>query len=1002
LTEHSSIQSVKPVKVTTLIESAKLPTPQEGSPVNLSVNKTKDTSPFAEMSESSHAKTNLISTITRSPTENDLIQSPQHQSGRRASDADPNVDVTMNDPQYLDEIMSSGGVRRKILELEELQNISKVGEGATLSIASPQKHTTVKHFAHGLKEKVSTSLEALPFAVRSRESKKRDVNLPILEEQIFNAIDVELMRLTPSEPPTEIIKLSPTEDLETRAKNMENIEEVVCEKICHKRKSFDVATEDVLLKLETKEFEEARQTCDDETESIMKVKDVVQSFERRYPLSSAQPPSFESIKIETKPIDTPDTPVSPASRSETNTDITEINRSSSTTDSIVGKTHETVYIESKISKIAKMFEGDLDRNKTQEFIRDNIYETEFKDNTGTHKTDDIVEPCQLATISSRTQVCDTKEQYFTNKPTKMTNSDNIDKHIWDNSTVRGKVMQYEEKWEFPKSLETTTNAKKTINITMVTERPADQSFMTLESINTSSVIDHSAGQPEIEDGSSSSSQFHTPSEITPPDIRLEQFGRKYRPEISFTAIANLDLDHSSDDEREDSLIERKKEDVAIPEATQITQISELMDTKLTGILSTNDKEAFESKPKKFSDKSDSELISPKKSRELFKDKGADRQSVSKSVEVLSLGQEPISKFELQRLIDKSDEDHVRETIHIERITVLPTKKIYLPQAQHTESSDKRISTEKLRQPIKGKYLDEVIITKNEESSAIEDKDFLHENSLDKRDKLDLKSKSLVPCQVVRSTRKSDSTLRSEIEINKCIERKDKKIIIDTKPLDKLIDTKLTDALQPDHEGILKTEALDKLDSKLSSPVLLKKSLEKEHADKLISVTTANALPSVYEDIPPPSKTLEKKHLDTLVDVKLTDTLQPDYAVILETKSLHEFVSELSSSVELKKSPEKEHPDISLDVKAIVALPPEYEKCLLGKSAKSLDKAHPKFSPPGYKNTPKKEHPEMLLDPKLADAAQPDHSKILKTKPLDTLDSKLSSQVEPKKYVKKNN
>uniref|UniRef100_A0A1A9WG20 Uncharacterized protein n=1 Tax=Glossina brevipalpis TaxID=37001 RepID=A0A1A9WG20_9MUSC len=1056
LTEHFSIQSVKPVKVTTLIESTKLPTSQMELHDDLSIKKVKDTSPFAEMTESSQIKTNLIQTIKGSPIENDLISSSQEQSAQIDLAADNNVIVTMSDPQYLDEIMYSGGVRRKILELEELQNINKINEEIISSSTSPQKHANVKHFVHAFEEKMSTNLEALPFTVRSRETKKHDVDLPVLEDQIFDAIDVELIRLTPSEPPTEVIKLSSIEALETDAENIQNIEEVVCEKICRRKKSFVVATEDTLLKLERKEFEKARSTYDDETESLPKVKDVVQSFERRHPLSSSEVPSLDAINLETKTKETPVTQVSLGSRIATSININAGSPASNAT--AVEKDRETVYIESKISKIAKMFETDLDRNKTQEFTRDNIYEIELKDTTGTHKTDDVVELCQLATISSRKQVCDTQEQYFTDSATKMTYSDNIqhsiDKQVWDSSTVRGKIMQYKEKWEFPEYLESATDTRKTMNITMVKERPTDQSLIKLESMPASSGTDPFEGQQEIEDGSSSSSQFHTPSEITPPDIRMEQFDKKISHEMSITETS--DLDHSPDYVIDDNSVESRKRNILTTESKQIIQLSNLVLMKATDTLPAEDKEDFEFKQTKFTDRLDSKLIAPEKLESLSKKKSIDRLQFSQSAEsVESFGHELVSESKPQRLTDQSEKAHTYELTHMQKtIAFLPNEQTNALQVKQTESTDKLISTEELKKSVEEKHRDELTIMTQKESLPIESTNLLQKPTSATTSTPDLKMKLLNENQDIKSNDKIDFKFTPLIETYDSLEEEPKEVI--TKPtnisheqitkhitqikstakldskltttvkpknieekkyLFSVIDMKQTDALPPYKVDVPKTKQikpLDKFDSEASSTIELTKALPKTHSGKLLDVKQRETISLDHADIlqPKPIKPLgkldskmpypvelkkipEKTPSEKLFDAKLRKAFLPDNAVIVETKSirrLEKHDSKMSSSVELKKTPKKEHLDKLLHMTLSEDLPSDHTDILKPKPTKPHDKLDFKVSSPvELRENIEKEHLDKLLDMALAPTLAPYHADSVEPKPIKPF-AKLDSKV----------
>ncbi|ALC43368.1 maker663, partial [Drosophila busckii] len=198
-----------------------------------------------EMSASSpNAKTTTTTTTTTTTlntqierTKVDLTAKPTAAAEELVKDAD--------DREYLEQIMGSGDVRRKIKRLESSGSDSV----ESLEPSLPTKYIgdnvpVVKEVVQSIEEKLSsTTVEAIPFAVQPRvkEQDKKQPDIAEIEQQILCAADLALAKLTKCEPPIQSVKLSPIEAIERGAIALKEIDEEVCEKLCVRRRSFVVA-----------------------------------------------------------------------------------------------------------------------------------------------------------------------------------------------------------------------------------------------------------------------------------------------------------------------------------------------------------------------------------------------------------------------------------------------------------------------------------------------------------------------------------------------------------------------------------------------------------------------------------------------------------------------------------------------------------------------------------------------------------------------------------------
>uniref|UniRef100_A0A1I8ME34 Uncharacterized protein n=1 Tax=Musca domestica TaxID=7370 RepID=A0A1I8ME34_MUSDO len=296
-TEHISIQTVKPfaytssVKSHSFFESKKLPaemldtkrsTPPTAFP------QTKDTPSFTEMSESSQLRrpdAQPPTTASASKNDGDLPSAVEASVTTIIADKEP----ALSDREYLEKIMKCGDVKRKIQELEtqrQRQDNVPTGSKTNQLESEADKSASVKDAIHAMEEKlVSTTVEAVPFAVRRRDSLRAECDLPVLERQILSEIDVQLVQLTKAEPEITVVKQSPIEAMEKQFEQLQTIDEPVCEKICQKKKAFEVADGRVVTDTLDLEIGVHNKTEVVE-ETLPKVKEVVESFEKKKPTSS--------------------------------------------------------------------------------------------------------------------------------------------------------------------------------------------------------------------------------------------------------------------------------------------------------------------------------------------------------------------------------------------------------------------------------------------------------------------------------------------------------------------------------------------------------------------------------------------------------------------------------------------------------------------------------------------------------------------------------------------
>ncbi|KNC31858.1 hypothetical protein FF38_06100 [Lucilia cuprina] len=343
--EHFSIQNIKPYASSSatastiitkeLIESKKLPKEMleihETPTSTTKIYHTKDTPSFTEMSESSRTKIPKITTTTTTifpftkstqKVENENIPSGFDKKIAATTELTPSeTAAVMSDRDYLEQIMKCGDVKRKIQELESQglcpTDISKQSDSESESI---DKNASVKTVVHAIEEKIiGSTVEAIPFAVRKRQGSHIECDLPQLEKQILNEVDVALTQLTTSEPPIDIVKLSPIEASEKEFSNLNAIDEVVCEKICQKKKTFEVAEEHKKLDRFGKDTNETDIMDDivkykeidtitgemptNDNETLPKVREVVEVFEKKFPTSIVEAIPFSPRRREKQPTD---------------------------------------------------------------------------------------------------------------------------------------------------------------------------------------------------------------------------------------------------------------------------------------------------------------------------------------------------------------------------------------------------------------------------------------------------------------------------------------------------------------------------------------------------------------------------------------------------------------------------------------------------------------------------------------------------------------------------
>ncbi|TMW47607.1 hypothetical protein DOY81_007313, partial [Sarcophaga bullata] len=411
----------------------------------------KDTPSFTEMSESSRTKNPQISPMI-----------PAIDLKKGSVPLEP--ETSLSDKDYLHEIMKSGGVKRKIQELETNDKIQTDAiKCFDLDPKLIDKSSSVQEVVYALEEKISeNTVEAKPFAIRKREPSRAECDLPTLEKQILNEVDVQLTQLTTSEPPIEVVKLSPIEAVEKGYDNLCNIDEVICEKVCTKKKTFEVAEDPNSIdayKSQVAEVDATNQKKDLQKNLIQvdllpKVKNVVQVFEKQHPSSTLEaipfspkrqeikkPAAIDHSNIDKQILTETDIileqivsfPHTEASRGIQNPTITSPQQSNTP----IEESCEIVCSKRTISELAKIFEVPSNNigNQTDEIV-------EHRVDNATTETEKTVKSNQLPKSNltyNQTSISKTVDDNNTTLPLSIQKSlDNkqkfsISKEIWDNT-----------------------------------------------------------------------------------------------------------------------------------------------------------------------------------------------------------------------------------------------------------------------------------------------------------------------------------------------------------------------------------------------------------------------------------------------------------------------------------------------------------------------------------------------------------------------------------------
>ncbi|KAL7733475.1 hypothetical protein ACLKA6_004947 [Drosophila palustris] len=162
--------------------------------------------------------------------------------GQKDSPDMEEVQQDAGDREYLEQIMGCGDVRRKILRLESSGSTESLESSNVAPKYIGDNVPVVKEVVQSIEDKIcSTVVSAIPFAVQKREKDQMEPNVLELEKQILTDADIALEKLTKCEPPTEVVQLSPIQAMERGAVGIAHIKEEVCEKVCEKRKAFEVA-----------------------------------------------------------------------------------------------------------------------------------------------------------------------------------------------------------------------------------------------------------------------------------------------------------------------------------------------------------------------------------------------------------------------------------------------------------------------------------------------------------------------------------------------------------------------------------------------------------------------------------------------------------------------------------------------------------------------------------------------------------------------------------------
>ncbi|XP_034133520.1 uncharacterized abhydrolase domain-containing protein DDB_G0269086-like [Drosophila guanche] len=237
-------------------------------------------------------------------------------------ETDTDTDRTSSDREYLEQIMACGDVRRKIERLESTASSETETTESPPSVAPKyigDNVPVVKEVVQSIEDKFcGTVVSAIPFPVQKRPPHEdgQEPDVAEVEKQILTPADLALEQLIKWELPPEVVKLSP---IEATAAGLQEIQEEVCEKICQKRKAFEVAedlseTEKTLPEQELgldKKVEQVpgagkilTESLDqhidlvgkEPLEALPKVREVVQDIERRYPTASLEAKPFSPRK----------------------------------------------------------------------------------------------------------------------------------------------------------------------------------------------------------------------------------------------------------------------------------------------------------------------------------------------------------------------------------------------------------------------------------------------------------------------------------------------------------------------------------------------------------------------------------------------------------------------------------------------------------------------------------------------------------------------------------
>ncbi|XP_049313687.1 microtubule-associated protein futsch-like [Bactrocera dorsalis] len=268
------------------------------------------------MSGGSQIKTTITTAVTR--TEMSHIHDTAYDKDSSQDRNGPKV--TNDDASNTEQLKGRGDVKRKIIELENAKNImptSAIGKQKSLAEIG-EKISAVKEVVKDFEDKLHDySVETIPFKVRQRDPTPAHVDESVLERQILTDVDLALENLISHEPPAAEVKLSPVTAIETRLDNSDVPKEEICEKVCMKRKMFEVAKDET--KSATKDeaesaFEHPMEkspkainlpSADSEDSGILpNVKDVVKTFEQKFAsLQSSPLPARKQVVLANNEVD---------------------------------------------------------------------------------------------------------------------------------------------------------------------------------------------------------------------------------------------------------------------------------------------------------------------------------------------------------------------------------------------------------------------------------------------------------------------------------------------------------------------------------------------------------------------------------------------------------------------------------------------------------------------------------------------------------------------------